>query len=275
MFIKLERAQFPIIAEIIDYAGLESVFAYSVIDSIIPGNIYVDDSANPNSVFICTNQGKYLVAGDETNDVFNTAVAKFLLDASNHIQSYDLYTSSEEWIEVLSKSLDGQAVILRYTIYYSKKITTVDDIHLENGFELKPIDEILFEKIVRDFYPSYKNLWGSAAEFCSKSFGFCIVKNDDVLSVATAVYIGNGYAEIDIETSPYYYRKGLAYALANQFIKYCQDNNLVALWICDSLNKKSKALAEKLELTRAKEVEMFWWHENRSAMNGYLNKFNS
>jgi GNAT superfamily N-acetyltransferase len=277
MFIKLQEDQFSLVEELVYYGGYESVFAFAVIEKNIPGSIYVDDVIEPKAALICSNHGKYLVTGDETNNDFNSAVAEFLLDQSNHIQFYDLYASSEEWINILSNSLNGQPVILKFDVYYynSSKgtLNTGDDILLEDGLELKAIDEALFENIAKGCDPSYQYHWTNAQEFCSKSFGFCIVKGDEVVSVASSTYSGNGYAEIDIQTRQDFYRKGLAHKLCREFIEYCTKNNLVMLWVCNSKNKASKELVEKLGLTKSKEVEMLWWHENKGVMNGYLNKF--
>ncbi|MDP4089460.1 MAG: GNAT family N-acetyltransferase [Bacillota bacterium] len=277
MFLKLDESQYSMAEDLFYYGGLESVFAFAVTEKKIPGRIFVDDTEEPKSALICSFQGKYLVTGDESNSAFNSSVAEFLLNPDNHIEFYDLYASSEEWIEVLSGFLNGQAVILRFTVYHSNNIQNLpaaeSSLPAEDDLELKQIDEALFNQIVNEFYPSYKNLWADAGSFCSNSFGFCIVKGSELLSVAASRYTGGGYAEIDIETSPYYYRKGFAFNLGRQFIEYCRNSGLTALWICDSKNKASHALAQKLGFTKSKEVEMLWWHQSRGAMNGYLNKF--
>jgi GNAT superfamily N-acetyltransferase len=278
MFIKLEENQYSIVEELIYFAGYESVFAFALTEKNIPGQIYVDDVIEPKSALICSKHGKYLVVGDETNQEFNSVVREFLLDKKNHIQFYDLYASSEEWIEVLSSSLNGQAAILRFTVYYHNNtkelLKDVNYRPLEEGLELRQIDEVLFEKIANEFDHSYKHHWTNAQEFCLKSFGYCIVKGEEILSVASATYNGNGYAEIDIQTRDDYQRKGLAYNLSNKFIEHCVENELTILWICNSGNNASKELVNRLGLIKSKEVEMLWWHENKGVMNGYLNKYN-
>lgn len=276
MFKKLEENQYSKIIELFDYASYESVFAYGVVEKNIPGRIYVDDAENPQSALICSNCGKYLVIGDETNNIFNNAVVEFLMDKSNHIIFYDLYVSSEEWIEVLSRLLNGQAVVLRFCVYYyeNKNITgTIDNIPLADGFDLKQIGENLFEQIANEFNPPYRKHFGSTETFCSKNFGFCITKKDEVVCVGASTYTGNGYAEIDIETRGDFYRQGLAFTVCKEFIKYCSENNLKAMWICNNGNKPSIQLADKLGFTKSKEIEMLWWHENKGVMASYLNKF--
>jgi RimJ/RimL family protein N-acetyltransferase len=278
MFIKLDENQYSVVEELIYFAGYESVFAFAVTEKNIPGQIYVDDVTEPKSALICSHHGKYLVIGDETNCDFNSAVTQFLLEKNNHIQFYDLYASSEEWIDVLSSSLNGQPAILRFSVYYhnnAKALLNVEDNRpLENGLELKQIDEVLFEKIANEFDHSYRYHWTSALEFCAKSFGYCIIKDEEIISVASATYNGNGYAEIDIQTRDDYQRNGLAYKLCSKFIEYCAEKDYIILWICNSFNKPSNELVKKLGLIKSKEVEMLWWHQSKGVMNSYLNKYN-
>lgn len=138
---------------------------------------------------------------------------------------------------------------------------------------LEKIDEAWFERIANKFDDNYKHHWTNAQEFCEKSFGFCMIHDNEIVGLAGATYTGNGYAEIDIRTRNDHYRKGIAYSLSNAFLEYCASNGLTALWICDSGNKPSKDLANKLGLLRSKEVEMLWWHENKGVMNSYLSQY--
>lgn len=278
MFTKLEKDQYSIVKKLVDSAGYESVFAYSVIENNLPGQIHVDDIIDPKSALICSDHGKYLIAGDETNPNFNSSLNKFLSDKNNHIKFYDLYASSEKWIKVLSSSLNGQVVPLTFHIYYhdknNKELNIENNISLEHGLEVKQIDETIFEKIANEFDHSYKYHWTSSHEFCLKSFGFCVMKGDEVLSVAASTYTGNGYAEIDIQTRNDYYRKGLAYKLCSKFIEYCEKNKLTTLWVCDSGNEPSKSLVKKLGFKKSKDVDMLWWHENQEIIASYLSKYN-
>jgi RimJ/RimL family protein N-acetyltransferase len=277
LFIQLEEQQYSNIVSLFDYTGYECVFAFAVIEKNIPGRIYVDDVVEPTVALLCSACGKYLVIGDETNAEFNKAVSDFLREKSNHIKFFDLYASSQEWIEVLSRALNGEAAVLRFCVYYydnNKELlpTTASEI-LAEGFEIKQVDDVLFEKIAAEFSPSFKNHFGSTQKFCSDNFGFCITKEDEVVSVAISTYTGNGYAEIDIETRRDFYRNGLAFELCRYFIEYCQQNALVALWVCDAGNNASKQLANKLGFTKAIDIEMLWWHENKGTMAKYLNNF--
>lgn len=278
MFIKLEEKQYSNVAELLDYVSYDCVFAFAVIEKSLPGQVYVDDVTAPKSALICSIHGKYLVLGDETNIDFNKALFQFLKDKTNHVKYYDLYTSSDEWLEILGKALNGQAVFLKHSVYHydnSKNILTdTNSIQLSEELVLKPIDEILFQKIADEFNSSFKYHWNSPHGFYSSSFGYCITKENEIVAEVDSCYTGNGFAEINILTRDNFRRQGLAFNLCKKFIAHCKENNLKALWVCDYGNKPSNELAKKLGFTKAKDIEILWWHENPGIMAGYLNKFN-
>jgi RimJ/RimL family protein N-acetyltransferase len=276
MFCKLESNQYRKINEIINNSGEECLFAYAILENNIPGSVYVDDLANPRTSLICSSSGKYLIAGDDQNDEFNKEISEFLKENTNHNGYYDLYASSNKWIEILSEMLKGHVVRLKHSIYshdISKNFSNVCDKPLIEGFELKQIDEEIFEKASKLFTLTSKDHFGSAKEFNSKNFGYCITDDNQIASIVASCYKGNGYAEIDIYTRPEFQRKVLAFAICSEFLKHCKTNNLTALWICDYGNENSNNLAAKLGFEKVKDIEIFWWHSNKEFIAKYLEDF--
>lgn len=272
----IKTNQYEKVIELMEHTGEECLFAYAILENNIPGTVYVDDIANPRASLICSASGKYLIVGNEQNHTFNMNVAEFLKENTNHNGYYDLYLSSNKWIEILSQMLEGHVVKLKHSIYsynINENLSNVCDKTLLEGFELKRIDEELFEKASKVFSLTSKDHFGSAKEFNLKNFGFCITDGDRIASIVASCYKGNGYAEIDIYTRPEFQRKGLAIAICSEFIKHCKMNNLTALWICDYGNQNSNNLAAKLGFKKIKDFEMFWWHSNKEFIAKYLEDF--
>lgn len=141
------------------------------------------------------------------------------------------------------------------------------------GVWVKKIDSDLFEKYVKEVDSSYKDLWGTSENFLSNGFGFCILKNNEFVSVCNTYYTREGFAEIDIVTMKEFRNQGFAKIICSQFINHCIENNIKPIWDCDDGNENSKKLALKLGFKTIETYEMHWWHENKKFVEEYLNNF--
>jgi len=65
---------------------------------------------------------------------------------------------------------------------------------------------------------------------------------------------------IDIETEENHRRKGLAYAMATEFIKDCLKNRLIPQWDCVESNPNSYNMAEKLGFEKIHENTVYWFN---------------
>jgi RimJ/RimL family protein N-acetyltransferase len=254
----------------------EIVFAYAVMEKIQPGRIFVDIKINTTACFITSLGGRYLVAGNVANTDFNRMVAAYLSDKQNHTNYYDLYASSESWINHFKGVLQGQIVPLSRSTFkfnYSKFH------HLKNwrnelpeGFVMKLMDRALYEKFQNEMDPSYRLVWESTDNFLENGFGFCILFEDQIACVCNSFYVGGGSSEIDIVTIEKYRRKGLATLTCAAFIEKCLEHNIQPNWNCDAGNQASKQLASKLGFEKLDDFHMLWWHENKAVISSYLKK---
>jgi len=202
----------------------------------------------------------------------------FLRDKNNHSIYYDLYIASKKWLKVIRKLLEGVVVKLERSLYsYNNLAEQVDDswkLDIPNEFTLKRMDLDLYNKYVKEIDPSYKYVWGSANEFLSKGFGFCLLINSEFVSVCNTFYVGGGYAELDIMTKSEYRRQGLAVITCKAFIEHSIHNQLIPFWDADAGNEPSNKLAVKLGFNKIKNVNILWWHEDKKVIESYLNKYN-
>lgn len=275
--VELITSKFNMIIELLDNEKVHCTFAYSVIEGIQQGKIYVDDCVEPKSYLIICKSGKYLVGGYTNNLEFNNSLSKYLLNKENHNRYFDIYSSSKEWVIKLDEILGTNAAKLRRQVLqlnalklptYLNKCTILD-----TGFEIRKIDLSLFERYVKEVDSSYGNLWGSSENFLLNGFGFCILKNNEFVSVCNSYYTRDGFAEIDVITIKQFRNQGFAKAVCLQFINYCIENNIKPIWDCDDGNENSKKLAQKLGFKSLETYEMHWWHENKKFVEEYLNNF--
>jgi RimJ/RimL family protein N-acetyltransferase len=275
---ELKSNEFSSVTQLLNEEKVHCTFAYSVVEGKQPGRIYVDNHINPTCCLVTCKGGKYLVAGDTSNIGFNEFLSDYLSDPGNHSNYFDLYSSSPEWISKLDEVLGDNAAKLSRELFqwdYSNlsSISKLNEL-MPEGFELKKMDAILFEKYVKEMDSSYNKLWGSCNNFISNGFGFCVLKNGEFVSICNTYYVKQGSAEIDITTRDEFRRQGFALITCSAFIVYCAKNNIKPLWDCDGGNESSKNLAKKLGFKSVENYRMHWWHENKKNIEAYLKKFN-
>lgn len=275
---ELKNCEFDKVIKLLDLEKVHCTFAYAVIEGKQYGKVYVDNCIEPKSCFIVCKSGKYLVSGDTNNAVFNEFLEGYLKNKENHVRYFDLYSSSQEWISKIDDMLGDNAAKLRRQLFKWDKLNSEvilkDDIRIPDGFELRKMDETLFEKYTKEMDSSYKDLWKTSNNFILNGFGFCILKDNEFVSACNTYYVRDGVVEIDIVTKDQYRKQGFAVITCSEFIKHCLLNNIEPVWDCDDGNEESKKLAVKLGFNSAENYEMHWWHENKSFVDGYLKKFN-
>lgn len=275
--IELIHSEFSHVIPLLHQNNVHCTFAYAVVEGIQPGRIYTDHRENPGSCLIRCSSGKYLVAGAADNKAFNSFLSDFLLNKENHSSYFDLYSSSQDWIVIVYEILGDRAAKLTRKLYHWNHEKTVSPSDwkaaLPEGYQLKKMDEALFEKYAKEMDPSYLDLWGSGENFMAKGFGFCILRDQELASVCNTYYVSEGYAEIDIVTKDEHRRKGLAQIACAAFIHHCLNLGIEPVWDCDNGNRNSKVLAEKLGFKPIETYDMHWWHENQKFVESYLKKF--
>jgi GNAT superfamily N-acetyltransferase len=272
--IKLDKKDYKNVMNLTKNLEENCTFGYGVILNNMPGRVFVDNLSNPQSCFIACDGGKYMVVGNEGNEKFNTALVEYLKQEQNHKIYYDFYASSEKWIEMLSKRLEGHSIPLPRTIYayrgsegpvYSKLCS-----ELEDGYELKQMDENLFNELVTKIDSTYLNQWGSAEAFVSKGLGYCVLHEGKIASICYCVVAGGGYAELSIYTMEKYRNRNFARITCSAFVEECINRNLTTIWDAGSDNGPSNKLALKLGFSKEKEAKLIFWHENHDIIQGYI-----
>jgi RimJ/RimL family protein N-acetyltransferase len=275
---ELKNSEFGNVIQLLNQEKVHYTFAYAVAEGKQPGGIYVDNHIEPTCCLITCRSGKYLVAGDTSNTAFNEFISNYLCNKENHSNYFDLYSSSLNWRIKIDEILGDNAAKLSRQLFQwdNSNLSSISKWSqmLPEGFELKKMDTVLFEKYVREMDPSYMDLWETPNYFVSSGFGFCILKDNDFVCVCNTYYVRQGFAEIDIVTKDEYRKQGFALLACSEFIKYCVANNINPIWDCDNGNENSKSLAIKLGFKSAETYQMHWWHENKSCIDNYLKNFN-
>ena len=119
------------------------------------------------------------------------------------------------------------------------------------GCELRPIDAEWFARCrYRDYYTAY---FGSAERTLEQGFGYCLVRDQELLSEAFAADAALGMIEIGTITGEPYRRRGYAAVTCAQLIRECEARGYRTYWNCSKDNQASAGLARSLGFQGEKE----------------------
>ena len=101
--------------------------------------------------------------------------------------------------------------------------------------------------------------WYSFEDFEKKSIAYCVLFGDRIVSVIVGTASFRNVIAIDIETEEDHRGKGLAYAMAIEFITDCLNNDYIPQWDCVESNQNSINLAEKLGFQKNHDNTVYWF----------------
>lgn len=224
------------------------------------GKVYVDDLKNPkNAILLRYSRGNMAIfGGTGIRDAAQQLVAKIPNKTA-------ILCPNENWKESVCKHFDDRIKNKPRTKMSSAKL---DLEYLEKlkkkipeGYEVVKITDEIINKFSDETIEKIKYFCDSIDRFRKDGFGFCILKDGEIVADATNGGINYEKAfELDIETLPNHRRKGLATVVSAHLISYSLENGYDPRW--DAANKPSVELALKLGYTDPEEYEiMILWED--------------
>lgn len=240
---KLQSNEYSKVIPFIKSRNELSVF--SVINYIMPGEIYVNSLEKPTAVLIQTSECN-LVAGDITDTEFNSRIAE-------ELDFWDQLTpDTTEWSDIIPtihknpyiRKYKRRRYILTRDIF--KECTTA----LKESFVLEKVD---VNVIKQSGYENAEKLlkwveeWGSTQNFEKYGTGYYIHKDKVIVSWSISDCSYEKAIAIGINTDERYRKNGLAKIVVSATIKDCFAKGYEKIeWLCVETNKGSRALAETL-----------------------------
>lgn len=240
---KLENSNFNKVIQLIKSQNELSVL--SVINGVMPGEIYVNDIDNPTAALIKTCECNLIVGC--SNDVnFNSEVSKV-------IDFWDPLTpDSGEWIDIIP-TIHTNSFVRKYKRRHY--ILTIEEFKecnkpLEDGFIIEKIEVDLLRK---SCYENSEKLlewvadWGDDSRFEGYGVGYFIHNGKTIVSWSLSDCSFNERITIGIHTDERYRKCGFGKTVVSAVIKDCFHKGYQEInWLCVDTNKGSIALAEKL-----------------------------
>ena len=265
MIYELKKSNFDNILPLLIEHDLDNhISIKSILMGWSRGKIYVDDPAKPTTALIWAINCMYYFIGNPNNPKFNDHFMSFFneklrpenlrLGASVFICTF---LQDQGWHESVLEYFKDKDIEKDYRQAFSFKKS--HDQHQEtkpdfNHVTLKAIQPDLLEnKNDSLLSEDIKEFWYSLHDFINIGVGFCVLKDNQVLSSCYACYATDQGLEINIITYNEEDRqKGYAKMAAWAFIDYCLQNKLSFRWEAYE-NSPSSVLAEKLGFEKAEK----------------------
>lgn len=246
--IPLPNEHYKIAVEQLKSVKINCLFARSVAEKHVTGNIFVDCFPDPKVFYIVHPYGMSLLLGYLTQ---NENLKWHLVDCIKG-------KKSKEWLQVfpISSELFVDDIFLNQPVlnaakyqrlnfkFNRQKFEQLKSTIEYNGFEFIEISENAFNKIDGMVVP--KKFWDNASDFLANGVGFTLLKNKQPVSCAFSAFIHGNKLELGMETLPEARDKGFATIVCSKLIDFCLSNNYEPVWACSSNNKGSFTLASKL-----------------------------
>ncbi len=258
--ILLPGDRFAKLKELIHEVQINNLFARSVIEKHVTGEIFVDDIDNPKTIYVIHPYGMSLLFGNYSNVDFNNQFKSNISSQTVGEITYEwLQTYPEGWDEVMN-NLFGDMIIKHSENNFSNGLIELNtrvnfNFNKEKYQRLKKKVISEFDLIVEttqvhfDLMPGSvipMKFWDSSEDFLQQGKGFTMLHNGEIASTAYSAYVHEDKLEIGIETIEKYRGLGLAELTCSRLIDYCIDNNLIPVWSCRYENIASYNLAIKL-----------------------------
>lgn len=238
-----------------NYAALKMGFVFdSIIEGNTPAEIFANDVHNPTISIVCEGHGFYFGGEAIDRTQYYEAVNFFkeqILDENRKrkLGIAKIYYSSEIWKKILIESLNEYKPRSYEKILFQHRLEEISH-HPNNDPDLiiKEIDRELINSqlgYVEPVINEIKYMWGSLEKFYKDGFGYCAIKDQNIVSWCTAEYKSQKYCGIGIETIEDYQKQGIATITAYHLLKKCLHLNLIPHWDCWKSNIPSVKVAEK------------------------------
>ena len=214
------------------------------------GQVFVNDSDDPQSALVVNNFGFMSYVGRSDNYTFNEGLTQLLATGHPLKRNYLLwYSPPERWKTALDQRGSG-VVRCRKRTRFELETNAVDysDVESEcpSGFQLQTLVPSLFPQTSRFGLNIDSRFWSSCDDFFENGFGVCLMKDQNMVSLCYSAAIVDGLAEIDVVTDPEFRAQGFAVIVTQAFIRECAKRNVIATWDCFVDNVGSMKLAKRV-----------------------------
>jgi|GEM_PF-4940555 len=267
---ELSKEQFQYVRSLLPLSNA-FVEPKGVIDLNNPGWVFANSLAQPEAAMVYTqgNCGFYLLGrytvqyAKELNQVIDTIIIPRLISRkAEYFEFSSVPPTTDTDLENIFKS--RKLYSWKQTVYQYKGGNSIPSITPLQG-ELCDVKNILKKKTIKNMkFVSDKilNYWESFEAFNDKAYGYCLLVDNVVASLAiTGWKTGNVYT-ISIETGDAFRQRGYAKICASALLNCCLKNGYVPYWECETDNIASAKVAEDLGFIKSNNYMVYGFKTN-------------
>lgn len=230
-----------------------------------PGTrIFVDDATTPHSAFLVTWQVWGFIAGDPTNQAFNTDLHKAIRKrrvVDKHAWGLLLTAHPDGWLEVLPGLVAPSTLMpLPRRHYITTQMTYDWQASIPAGYEIRLLDHALLARCPDIKIPEDIQKLLKVEHPRRDGFGFVALLDGQIAAHAMLDVILGDEAEIGLTTQEGHRQRGLATVTSAAVIEYGFKLGLkLVRWDCAVDNAGSVRTAEKLGFAPQYEYMMHYF----------------
>jgi hypothetical protein len=243
----------PSLRALFDVDQPVAIRCFAVLDGSIRGQIWTDDLARPTWGAVQEAGFGTLFLGGRPD----ASLVHKLIEELRQEQDVGLALwRNHPYNQLLPPAPDYDGWELEFT-NRPLGVAPVPDLSVPEGCELRPLDATWFEQCrYRDHYVAY---FGSTERTLEQGFGFCLVKEQKLLSEAFAGEAALGMIEIGTITDEPYRQRGYATFCCAKLIRECEARGYRTYWNCAKDNLGSAGLARRMGYQTEKEFRFVAW----------------
>jgi hypothetical protein len=239
-----------------NYKSLNIEFVFnSILAGSSPAVIYVNSQTSPTLSIVCEEKAVYF--GGESSDC--AEYTKYIEFFKEHILVekkksglgfVKIIYSSEQWEKALLDSLKECKFEVYHRVLFRHNLKDIPEfLPKDKDVCICEIGKQLLERQLANaemLVDEINGGWGDVNNFYEKGFGFCAVKDSEIVGWCTAEYMSEGKCGIGIETIESYQNQGVASSMAASMINKCSELSIIPHWDSWKWNSYSVKTAEKV-----------------------------
>lgn len=226
--------------------------AFSVLEGITRGDIFVDDPEHPTWAAVRDAMFGTVYLGGQVE-------ATPLFSLVDHLRESGAVGIACWLDDPLNEMLPPDPDYEGRTLYFTKRLPDEDagNIRLPQGFRFQERDENL---LPRSFdYEVTVRAFGTPEKVLQHTLGVFVLEGDEVVCEAATGAPVQGLIEMGVTTAEAYRGRGFATAACTQLIEMCEAKGYNTWWDCAKQNTASVRLAKKLGYQNQQEYRYVWW----------------
>ena len=231
-------ADYRKIDHLLDQLKIEKVYPLSIVEGVQKGEIFVDNDETPTAALIWHYCGFANILG-AYDERFIEETMKMMQDPpEGHSGRMALQTENDRRLEGMILNTPRVARYERYIFEFAGEKGSMPK---TPEAELKGIKADNYELMKGRIVPTFS--WENKEEFITNGFGYCLIKDGQMLACAFASGISKDYVDIGVETAEECRGKGYGRIVSAAMIKETLRRGKTPAWGCDTRNEASMKLA--------------------------------